>query len=808
MRHSIDTAEFGPAASRITGPIEACVHCGFCLPTCPTYVTEGEEMDSPRGRIFLIREVLEGSVELEDALPYIDNCLGCEACVTACPSGVEYGDLITAFRERAEIERTDRGAAQTIRREILMRTLPRPRRFRAAARAGMAVRRFPGPLPGRLAQMTRLLPSKLPSPEALPELHPATGVRRATVALLAGCAQQVLGPEISWATLRVLSRNGVETIVPPSQACCGALAMHAGDGERARATARANLAAFGAEVDAIVTTAAGCGSGMREYAKWFAGLPEEPRAAEVSALVMDVAEFLDRLGLSEAPPPLARRVMVAYQDACHLAHAQKVREAPRRLLSSIEGLVLREPEEWQLCCGSAGTYNVERPGIAEQLGERKVRRLLETGADLVASGNIGCMVQIEASMRSRGKPVWDVDGREYLDAVSGTNGTALVGHNNPAVSAAVDAQMKTLTNNFYVYDNPPAIELAARLAAITPGHLEKAFFCLGGGEAIEAAVKLAMRVTGRTEVVSLYGAYHGTTLGVSGLGGMPAFRDWMPGAVRWPTFRQGPAAYCYRCPLGLTPDMCGTACADALETTITTAGSDQVAALVIEPVQGPGGHVEFPPEWYEGVQEICVRRGILLIVDEVQTGLGRCGRNFASDIYRLQPDILVLGKALGGGLPFAATIARAGLVPPEIETEPWIAFTFQNQPVGSAAGLAVLGEIERHRLPERAAELGTKARSRLDSMRERYGCIGEIRGPGLFLGVELVRDRDSREPATEACAAGFDHAMDIGLLTWFGGPAANVLKIKPPLTTTDDEFDRILDLTEETIAFVDAAAAY
>ena len=204
-----------------------------------------------------------------------------------------------------------------------------------------------------------------------------------------------------------------------------------------------------------------------------------------------------------------------------------------------------------------------------------------------------------------------------------------------------------------------------------------------------------MRVTGKAEVVSLYGAYHGLGIATSGLGGLPALRDWMPGAQRWPTFREGPAADCYRRPRGLTEAEHGVVAAEALEATIAEGGMNQVAALIIEPVQGPGGHVGNPQSWFDAVQDICISHEVLLIVDEVQTGLGRCGEMFASDLYGLQPDILVLGKALGGGLPFGATMARSDLIPPEIEREPWVAFTFQNQPIGAAAALAVLEIVER-----------------------------------------------------------------------------------------------------------------
>jgi 4-aminobutyrate aminotransferase-like enzyme len=405
--------------------------------------------------------------------------------------------------------------------------------------------------------------------------------------------------------------------------------------------------------------------------------------------------------------------------------------------------------------------------------------------------------------RASGSRVWDVDGNEYLDAVSGTNGPALVGHSHPAVRDAIVAQLDRIADHFYVYDSPPVVELAGRLAQIAPGGLDKSIFCPGGGEGIEAAIKLAMRVTGKTEVVSLYGAYHGMGLATSGLGGMPALREWMPGAQRWPTFRQGPAPDCYRCPLGLAHPDCELASAAALEATITEAGLNQVAALVIEPVQGPGGHIVFPPEWFEAVQSMCRRHDVLLIVDEVQTGLGRCGEMFASDLYGVEPDILVLGKALGGGLPFGATMVSGELVSPQIESEAWIAYTFQNQPVGAAAALAVLDVVERENLVERARVLGARARARFDALRDRYECIGDVRGPGLFIGIDLVVDRETREPATAAAAQAFDHALDIGLLTWFGGTGANVLKLKPPLTTSDEDFGEMLDRVEAVIDFAE-----
>lgn len=413
MRHDIPQQELGPRASAMTDAISSCVHCGFCLPTCPTYVTLGEELDSPRGRIVLMKEVLEGKLALEEALPALDNCLGCQSCQTTCPSGVGYGDLITAFRLHAEPQR-ERPAEQRLQRTLTMTTLPYPRRFRAAARLGLLTRPLAKLMPSSLSTLLRLLPERLPRTRPLPAVYPAQGTRRARVALLAGCAQQVLEPEINWATLRVLARNGVETVIPREQGCCGALAFHAGDEKRAKRLARRNLTAFPDDVDAVVTNAAGCGSGMREYGLLMAGEPEEEAAKALAARTMDVSAFLHELGVV-APPATAEEVAVAYQDACHLAHAQRVREAPRALLSAIPGVTLDEPANWQLCCGSAGTYNMERPAIADDLGERKARSLLDTGAQVIATGNIGCMTQLRTHLSALGHAVPVLHTMQVLD---------------------------------------------------------------------------------------------------------------------------------------------------------------------------------------------------------------------------------------------------------------------------------------------------------------------------------------------------------------------------------------------------------
>jgi glycolate oxidase iron-sulfur subunit len=393
LRHEIPLEQYGPQAHKMGDAIESCVHCGFCLPTCPTYVELGEEMDSPRGRIFLMKEVLEGKIELEDALPYVDNCLGCQACETACPSGVKYGELITPFRAHAEQQR-NRGPIDRLRRMVTLQTLPYPKRFRLAVRLGRYARPLARVFPASVSPMLELLPDELPAPSPLPAFYPAQGERRARVALLAGCAQQVLSPNIGWATLRVLARNGIETVIPTAQGCCGALSMHTGAADHAKRLARKNLMAFADDVDAIVTNAAGCGSGMKEYELLFDGEPEQERAAAFVSKVTDVTSLLTDLGLVDSPPPLETEITVAYHDACHLAHAQKIRNPPRQLLGAIPGVRVVTPAEWELCCGSAGTYNIERPQIANSLGERKARNLIGTGAQLVAAGNIGCLTQI------------------------------------------------------------------------------------------------------------------------------------------------------------------------------------------------------------------------------------------------------------------------------------------------------------------------------------------------------------------------------------------------------------------------------
>ena len=413
MQHTIPVDQLGPTGEEMARAVEKCVHCGFCLPTCPTYVTLGEEMDSPRGRIFLMKSALEGGLTVEDTLPFVDRCLGCMACVTACPSGVQYAELLTPYRARVESQRP-RTLMEKLTRTLVRETLPYPARFRWAAATGRLVAPLRRLLPASLSVMLSLLPDSLPpNSKPLPRVHPAEGKRRARVALLAGCVQQVLAPDINWATLRVLARNGVEVVIPEGQGCCGALMMHTGDEATARAQARRNLGVFPADVDAVITNAAGCGSGMKEYGLLFKGRAEADAAQAFTRKVKDVSEFLAELGIE--PPPASPPVKMAYHDACHLAHAQRITEAPRRLLRAIPNVTLLDIPEGELCCGSAGTYNVEQPALAGAIGQRKAQNILRTGAEVVVTGNIGCMVQIRTHLRRLSKPLPVLHTMEALD---------------------------------------------------------------------------------------------------------------------------------------------------------------------------------------------------------------------------------------------------------------------------------------------------------------------------------------------------------------------------------------------------------
>jgi glycolate oxidase iron-sulfur subunit len=384
--------------------LRSCVHCGMCTATCPTFLLLGDELDSPRGRIYLIKDMLEtGRAATEEVVRHIDRCLSCLACMTTCPSGVNYMHLVD--HARSYIERTYvRPWHERALRKMLGTVLPRPALFRAALLGARVVRPLARMLPdtGRLGRRVRamleLVPDTVPRPGALAQVYPAQGVRRARVALLAGCAQQVLAPEINAATVRVLTRLGVEVVVAQGAGCCGALTHHMGQHAAAMASARANIAAWSREIDrdgldAIVINASGCGTTVKDYGFMFRSEPESWRgkAARISELACDISEFLYRTGY--APTREAPGLTVAYHSACSLQHGQQVTTQPKALLQRA-GLTVVEPVEAHICCGSAGTYNMLQPEIAARLRERKLGNLRATGPDVIAAGNIGCITQL------------------------------------------------------------------------------------------------------------------------------------------------------------------------------------------------------------------------------------------------------------------------------------------------------------------------------------------------------------------------------------------------------------------------------
>jgi glycolate oxidase iron-sulfur subunit len=404
MLHKINPADHGPLGEAMEEAVRACVHCGFCLAECPTYQELGQEMDSPRGRIVLMKKVLENELDLEACLPHLDQCLGCLACETACPSGVAYRNLISPFRALTK-DRRRRPLIERLRHTLISKTLPYPRRFRIAAAAGKIGKAVYPLLPKSFQPMLNLLPDQLPPRQAWPEISPAQGKQRARVALLIGCAQQVLDPETNTATIDVLTRNGVEVLIPPSQQCCGALAWHVGALAAARKFAKTNLVAFPEDVDAIITNAAGCGSALHEYHLILKGTAHEEEAQAFRHKVQDVTAFLHELGDLEPIPAPEKEFKIAYHDACHLSHAQGIRNEPRSLLAKIPGASILEIHDPQLCCGSAGTYNIDQPEIAHSLGSQKARHIIETGADLIATGNIGCLTQIKTHLSLQGATI-------------------------------------------------------------------------------------------------------------------------------------------------------------------------------------------------------------------------------------------------------------------------------------------------------------------------------------------------------------------------------------------------------------------
>jgi len=481
----------GPASgSAVPGPVVAvgpidpsgglreivsdCVHCGFCLPACPTYLLWGEEMDSPRGRIHLIGQILDGTPGTIAAAAHLDRCLGCMACVPACPSGVRYDRLIEAARSWAEEPPAGapplppRSRRERAARAAIFATFPYPRRLRpllaplrVAQRTGLdrvlARTGLAGRLSPELAAALRVAPAPAPARRTparflrdgrthdgpprdggardggardgrLPGRIPAAGTRRAVVGMLTGCVQQVFFPQVNAATARVLAAEGCDVIIPAGQGCCGALSLHGGRRTEAARFARRIIAEFErAGVDAIVVNAAGCGSAMKEYGELLAGDGGwAPRAAALSGKVRDFTEFLAGLGPAAVRHPLP--VSAAYHDACHLGHAQQITAQPRALLRAIPGLELAEVPDGSTCCGSAGIYNLVQPEAARELGERKASAIEKTGAQLLVSANPGCSLQISAALAARGSRLPMAHVAEVLDAsIRGAGVSELLG---------------------------------------------------------------------------------------------------------------------------------------------------------------------------------------------------------------------------------------------------------------------------------------------------------------------------------------------------------------------------------------------
>ncbi|MFN4280365.1 (Fe-S)-binding protein [Thermosynechococcus sp.] len=413
--------------------IDACVHCGFCLSTCPSYRVLGTEMDSPRGRIYLMDAINEGRVQLTDVVQHFDSCLGCLACVTTCPSGVEYDKLIAATRVQVQ-RHYPRPPGDRLLRWLIFQTLPYPRRLRALLwplwlyqklgladlekRVGLLKRLLPKPL----AAMYQLLPplSAKTFRDRSPEVVPAQGKQRGRVGVILGCVQRLFLPEVNEATIAVLSANGFEVVLPPQQGCCGALPHHQGEEDQAQGLARKMIDCFtAADVEAILINASGCGHTLKQYLHLLAADPDYgDRARDFVQKVEDVQVFLLKQGLVTPLHPLGDRPLaLVYQDACHMIHGQKIRLEPRQLLRQIPHVQLREPLDAALCCGSAGVYNILQPEVAAELGRQKVRNLLNTRPDVIVSANVGCILQLRQYLQEQGSPVPIYHPMQLLDLV-------------------------------------------------------------------------------------------------------------------------------------------------------------------------------------------------------------------------------------------------------------------------------------------------------------------------------------------------------------------------------------------------------
>ena len=406
-----------------------CIHCGLCTASCPTYIETGNENDSPRGRIYLMRAVTDGRLGMSNEVRnHLDLCLDCRACETACPSGVQYGQLIEPFKVAMQASAPPAMKASRLQTMILHHLFPYAKRVKLALLPARVMQKLgllnlmekvglTKLLPPSLRRMQAMLPKLGGRTSRLPEILPAIGPKRARVALFLGCVADAMYPETNAATARVLQRNGCEVVIPRTQACCGAIHYHSGSEGPALDFARANIEAMRPEdYDAIIVNAAGCGAMMKDYAHLLPAADHD-RAKAFVAKVRDISEFLMELGPIAPTHPIAKRVV--YHDACHLCHAQGIRNQPRQLLGMIPGLQLVPLEESEICCGAAGTYNLTQPEMSERLGRRKMDFIEATGAEIVATGNIGCILQIARKVREHGDKMTVVHPIDLLDQAYG-----------------------------------------------------------------------------------------------------------------------------------------------------------------------------------------------------------------------------------------------------------------------------------------------------------------------------------------------------------------------------------------------------
>lgn len=411
--------------------IDACVHCGFCLSTCPSYRVLGKEMDSPRGRIYMMDAINEGQIPLNTAtVQHFDSCLGCLACVTTCPSGVQYDKLIAATRPQVE-RNYPRTLPDKLYRQLIFSLFPYPNRVRVLLTGLFVYQKLGLQKLVRSTGLLKLVSPRLSAMEAvlpkitlssfkddIPNVIPAVGEKRYRVGMILGCVQRLFFSDVNTATVRVLTANGCEVVVPQVQGCCAALPHHQGQEEQAKTLARQMIDAFAdTDVDAVIINAAGCGHTLKEYGHLLQDDPEyKEKAQEFAAKVKDVQEFLATAGMTAKLSPLSDRPLtLVYQDACHLLHGQKISVQPRQVLRQIPGVQLKEPIDAALCCGSAGVYNMLQPEVADELGAAKVDNLLNTGADLIASANPGCSLQIGKHLSLQGKKVPIKHPIELLD---------------------------------------------------------------------------------------------------------------------------------------------------------------------------------------------------------------------------------------------------------------------------------------------------------------------------------------------------------------------------------------------------------